>query len=200
MVNNVRCGVKEVTCGKVCSKVLSCGEHTCPTICHSASKPCSTTYEKAPIHIVKAAAPPKKGDKKKEEAVKLQPKVDVDSWEDLDQDGDEDGGGGGDEAVVAATLPPADEDTPKEEEAETAEEAPAAPTVVSCGLKCGHLRDCGHPCVVRCHPGQLCPTTVCRAQVAAKCKCGRRESKVECRNGDTSLAATHAGFYAKKYA
>lgn len=192
LVNNVRCGVKEVTCGKVCGQALSCGEHTCPTNCHSASKPCSETYDKAPIHIVKAAAPVKKMETKKVEAAKLQPKVDVDSWEDLDGDEDE---GGGDEDAGAKAPPSAEEGEPAEE---TEAAAPAAVPVVSCGLKCGRLRDCGHPCEVRCHPGQVCPTTICRTLVAAKCKCGRREAKVECRYGDTSLAATHAGFYAKK--
>lgn len=32
---NIPCYLTEITCGKVCGKLLSCGLHTCKRLCHS---------------------------------------------------------------------------------------------------------------------------------------------------------------------
>ncbi|KAF2076372.1 hypothetical protein CYY_002329 [Polysphondylium violaceum] len=46
---NVKCCVNEVSCGRVCGKMLSCLSHTCPRICHSGPCITSTPTTSAPI-------------------------------------------------------------------------------------------------------------------------------------------------------
>ena len=38
MRKNVRCSIQEVSCGRLCAKTLSCGNHKCRKTCHSG--PC----------------------------------------------------------------------------------------------------------------------------------------------------------------
>lgn len=64
--------------------------------------------------------------------------------------------------------------------------SPPVEATPSCGQPCGRRRPCGHPCVAACHPGKPCPTLVCRAEVAARCRCGRRTARTACKFGDAA--------------
>ncbi len=52
--------------------------------------------------------------------------------------------------------------------------------VWSCGVQCGVVRPCGHPCTTACHPTHPCPPTRCNAKITLRCKCGRITATTRC--------------------
>ena len=53
-----------------------------------------------------------------------------------------------------------------------------------CDLPCQNTRtECSHICGENCHPGFLCPQTVCGMKAIASCECGRRTVDVICYKG-----------------
>jgi transcriptional repressor NF-X1 len=76
-------------------------------------------------------------------------------------------------------------------EAAEAEEAQSRAAALSCGLACGKLRDCGHPCVAPCHPGQPCPMIACQHDVRVSCTCGNRTVVTKCLAGDANDVASY---------
>ncbi|XP_062519422.1 transcriptional repressor NF-X1-like isoform X2 [Corticium candelabrum] len=55
-----------------------------------------------------------------------------------------------------------------------------------CTQPCALLRSCGHECGAACHPGSPCPKLVCKVDVRATCKCGRKTDLVPCMFGSES--------------
>eukprot|EP00047_Mylnosiga_fluctuans_P021568 m.106421 g.106421 ORF g.106421 m.106421 type:complete len:1179 (+) comp8947_c0_seq2:79-3615(+) len=94
--------------------------------------------------------------------------------------------------MLAQPLPPQAAAPSVWNEPEAGDVGPAAASLQSarpsCGMKCGALRECGHVCVMPCHPGQPCPAVPCQEFVTAICQCGMRRETVPCLFAGPSLA------------
>ena len=52
-----------------------------------------------------------------------------------------------------------------------------------CGERCFKIKpECGHKCMVPCHPNKPCPSTPCEAELRVYCSCGNKWVEVTCKS------------------
>ncbi|KAL5006386.1 hypothetical protein ScPMuIL_015192 [Solemya velum] len=69
----------------------------------------------------------------------------------------------------------------------TCHKGPCLEEGICCRQACTEKREeCDHICGAPCHTGQPCPPVSCKAEIAIKCPCGRRKTKVPCLTGGIS--------------
>lgn len=139
-LKTIRCSTQSWKCGKPCQRLLSCGQHTCPSVCHAVCKKCPKTALKSCL-CGKA---------------KLERDCSEDFWtcdnpctgrfdcgKHVCTRGCHDGPCG--HCTQPKTCPCGKEQTSGDCSAQ----------VDSCGDTCHKLLDCGqHKCLDRCHKGQ----------------------------------------------
>eukprot|EP00038_Savillea_parva_P008310 m.176107 g.176107 ORF g.176107 m.176107 type:complete len:1315 (+) comp14114_c0_seq1:349-4293(+) len=215
---SIRCHMSGISCGMPCARLLCCGDHACPATCHQGE--CEGNYDTVPEAQPddKTTATADQGEwattleeeKKQQDdvsAAKVAATVshpagdDLDSWEDIvDEHVDT-------PSATASAAAGATDGDHGEHGADEAADDSEDHTRPSCGMACGRLRACGHPCPFRCHPGKPCPHVVCSVLVPVTCDCGRRTALGECganqgrrARGDSAAVDAAKAFAAKQLA
>ncbi|GFR28744.1 NF-X1-type zinc finger protein NFXL1 [Trichonephila clavata] len=160
------CNARPVSCGRMCGRSLSCGNHTCSLECHSvddmdnltkASNNCETCNEACQkprksgcTH--QCSSPCHPGECKPcKQYIRLKCHCQMNFL-----------------YIACIEWTSADEDKKVE--------------LLCCSNRCPKEISCGHRCILLCHSGPCSNQSKCKKKVVLRCPCKRRKTEVQCLN------------------